>query len=165
MIHQDKDLGALFLHGLADINFTEHAIAKALPKMAQAATAPRLKQALDVHARQTETHIERLAQVFHLIDETPVQEPCDAIHGLILEGDAIIDEFAGGAALDAGLISAAQAVEHYEMARYGTLKAWADQLDLREAAVLLGETLAEEKKTDGLLTRLATERVNPQAAS
>jgi ferritin-like metal-binding protein YciE len=164
MIHQDKDLGALLLHGLGDVNFVEHAILKALPKMARAAASPVLKQALDTHARQTEAHVERLEQVFQLLDEKPVQEPCDAIQGLILEGDAIIEEFEG-ATLDAGLISAAQAIEHYEMARYGTLRAWADQLDLSGAAKFLGETLAEEKEVDDLLTKLATERINAQAAA
>jgi ferritin-like metal-binding protein YciE len=160
-----KDLGALFLFGLKDINFTEHAILDALPKLANAATSPRLKEAFETHLRQTEDHVERLDQIFRLILKKPVQAPCDAIEGLIREGAEIVEKFEGGSALDAGLIAAAQAVEHYEMARYGALKAWAAELDLREVADLLGQTLTEEKQTDLLLTELAEQRINLLALS
>jgi ferritin-like metal-binding protein YciE len=155
-----KDLYALFLLGLKDINFTEHAILDALPKSADAVTSPRLKTALEAHVRQTENHVERLERIFELIRQKPVQVPCDAIEGLINEGAEIVEKFAGGSALDAGLIAAAQAVEHYEIARYGALRAWAEELDLREVADLLGQTLTEEKKADQLLTELAEQRVN-----
>ncbi|MFZ1960457.1 MAG: ferritin-like domain-containing protein [Methylovirgula sp.] len=155
-----KDLSALFLLGLKDINFTEHAILDALPKLADAATSPRLKHAFETHLRQTEKHVERLERIFDLIRKKPVQVPCDAIEGLVKEGVDVIEKFAGGSALDAGLIAATQAIEHYEMARYGALRAWADELELREAADLLGETLREEKQTDLLLTELAEQKVN-----
>jgi ferritin-like metal-binding protein YciE len=159
-----KDLSALFLHGLKDINFTEHVILDSLPIMADAATSPNLKKAFETHLQQTEGHVQRLDRVFGLLDEKPVQVPCDAILGLIREGDEMVEKFDGGRALDAGLIAAAQAVEHYEMARYGALQAWAEELHLREAADLLRQTLSEEKQTDLLLSKLAQESANRAAS-
>ncbi len=161
MPKQDKlDLHGLFLHTLKDVYFAENAITKALPKMAKAASSAPLKKAFETHLTQTEGHITRLEQVFKLIDQKPVGVPCEAIQGILKEGDEVVDEFEGGRALDAGLIAAAQAVEHYEMARYGALRTWAEELGLSDVAKLLDATLAEEKKTDALLTDLAVKRVN-----
>jgi ferritin-like metal-binding protein YciE len=151
----DKDLDALFLHTLKDVHFAENAILKALPKMAKAATDKELQKAFETHLKQTKGHIDRLEQVFKLIDEPVKSVPCEAIKGILMEGDEVAEEFAGGMALDAGLIAAAQAVEHYEIARYGALHAWSEQLGHEEVATLLSETLEEEKETDQLLSDLA----------
>jgi ferritin-like metal-binding protein YciE len=159
----DKDLHALFLHTLKDVYFAENAITKALPKMVKAASNDELKQAFTKHLEQTKGQIERLEAVFKLIDEKPEAVPCEAIKGILKEGDEVADEFKGSIALDAGLIAAAQAVEHYEIARYGALCAWAKDLELDEAASILHETLAEEKETDELLSDLAESTVNVAA--
>jgi ferritin-like metal-binding protein YciE len=159
----DKNLNALFVYTLKDVYFAENAIRKALPKMSEAASSEALKEAFDTHASETEGQIRRLEQIFELLDQKPEAIPCEAIQGLIKEGDEVRDEFAGGEALDAGLIAAGQAIEHYEIARYGTLRAWALQLGLDEAAQLIEETLAEEESTDELLSELAEEAINPAA--
>ncbi|RYE34707.1 MAG: ferritin-like domain-containing protein [Hyphomicrobiales bacterium] len=161
---EPKTLDDLFLETLKDIYYAEKQILKALPKMAKAASAPELKQAFETHREQTEGHVERLTEVFDVIGKAPRGKTCDAILGIIEEGKGIIEEFEGSPALDAGLIAAAQAVEHYEIARYGTLKAWAQQLGLKEAVKLLDQTLGEEEKTDQLLTKLGTTSINKQAA-
>jgi ferritin-like metal-binding protein YciE len=161
----DKDLKTLFLHQLKDTYFAENAIIKALPKMAQAARSEELKGALGVHLDETREQVRRLDQVFELVGEKPEGIECKAIQGIIAEGEEVMSEFAGGDALDAGLIAAAQAVEHYEISRYGTLLAWARQLDFSEAADLLEETLVEEENTDELLSELAEESVNPAAVA
>jgi ferritin-like metal-binding protein YciE len=158
-----KDLHALFLHTLKDVYFAEHAIVKALPKMAKAAKDKGLKSAFENHLKQTEVQIERLDEVFKLVKEKPEAIPCEAIKGILKEGDEIAEEFEGTPALDAGLVAAAQAVEHYEIARYGALKTWADELGLTEAADLLQETLAEEHETDRQLTELASQKINEAA--
>jgi ferritin-like metal-binding protein YciE len=159
-----KDLKALFHHTLKDIYFAESAILKALPKMAQAAQTEALRGAFQVHLKETENQVKRLEQVFKAVGERPQAVECKAIQGIIEEGEEIIEEFSGGDALDAGLIAAAQAVEHYEITRYGTLLAWAKQLGLSEAEGLLKETLIEEENTDELLSELAEDMVNPAAA-
>lgn len=164
MPSEPKTLDDLFLDTLKDIYYAEKQILKALPKMAKAANAPELKQAFDTHREQTEGHVERLTEVFEAIGKAPRGKTCDAILGIIEEGKGIIEEFDGSPALDAGLVAAAQAVEHYEIARYGTLKAWAQQLGLKDAVKLLDQTLAEEEKTDQLLTKLGMTSVNKQAA-
>jgi ferritin-like metal-binding protein YciE len=156
----DKHLNDLFLHTLKDVHFAEHAITKALPKMAKAAHNPDLKKAFERHLEQTNGHIERLDQVFKLINTKPQSVPCEAIKGILKEGDEIVEEFSGSPSLDAGLIAAAQAVEHYEIARYGALKCWAGELGMDDAAALLNETLEEEKATDMALTQLAESTVN-----
>jgi ferritin-like metal-binding protein YciE len=161
----DKDLKTLFLHQLKDTYFAENAIIKALPKMAQAARSEELKGAFGVHLEETREQVRRLDQVFELVGEKPEGIECKAIQGIIAEGEEVMSEFAGGDALDAGLIAAAQAVEHYEISRYGTLLAWARQLDFSEAADLLEETLVEEENTDELLSELAEESVNPAAVA
>ena len=159
-----KDLKALFHHTLKDIYFAESAILKALPKMAQAAQTEALRGAFQVHLKETENQVKRLEQVFKAVGEKPQAVECKAIQGIIAEGEEIIEEFSGGDALDAGLIAAAQAVEHYEITRYGTLLAWAKQLGMSEAEGLLKETLIEEENTDELLSELAEDMVNPAAA-
>jgi ferritin-like metal-binding protein YciE len=159
-----NDLHALFLHQLKDTYFAENAITKALPKLAEAAQTEELRGAFAVHLEETRNQIKRLEQVFELIGEKPEGVECKAILGIIAEGDEVIEEFSDGDAIDAGLISAAQAVEHYEITRYGTLLAWAQQLDLSEAADLLKETLVEEENTDEILSELAEDLANPAAA-
>ena len=161
---QPKTLDDLFLDTLKDIYYAEKQILKALPKMAKAANAPELKQAFETHLDQTEGHVERLTGVFDIIGKAPRGKTCDAILGIIEEGKGIIEEFEGSPALDAGLVAAAQAVEHYEIARYGTLKTWATLLKMPEAARLLDANLQEERKADELLTKLATNSANKMAA-
>ena len=161
----DKDLKALFLHQLKDTYFAENAILKALPTMAEAAQSEELRGAFAVHLKETEVQVKRLEQVFELLGEKAEGIQCKAIQGILEEGEEIINEFSGGEALDAGLIAAAQAVEHYEITRYGTLLAWAKQLELSEVQELLEETLVEEENTDELLSELAEDAINPAAAS
>ena len=161
---QDKTLDDLFLDTLKDIYYAERQILKALPKMAKAAESPELRAGFEQHRDETEGHVERLEQVFELLGKSPRGKTCDAILGILEEGKSIMDEFKGTSALDAGLVSAAQAVEHYEIARYGTLKTWAAQLGMQEAVALLDATLKEETATDVKLSKLATSQVNRQAA-
>ena len=163
-IMAEKNLKDLFLHTLKDVYFAEHEILKALPKMAEAAQVPELRQAFETHRTQTEQQVERLNGVFAFLNEQPQGEPCKAIQGIIAEGQEVMEAFAGGPALDAGLIAAAQAVEHYEIARYGALRSWAELAGLDDAANLLDETLIEEQDTDTLLTQLAEEKVNVESA-
>jgi ferritin-like metal-binding protein YciE len=163
MAARQKTLDDLFEDTLKDIYYAENKILKALPKMAKAAHSDELRAAFEKHEKQTEEHVSRLEQVFDLI-ETPARgKKCHAIEGIIEEGAEIIKEFKKAPALDAGLVSSAQAVEHYEIARYGTLKRWAEQMGLDEAVSLLDETLNEEKDTDASLTELADTMVNEQA--
>jgi len=161
---EEKTLDDLFLDTLKDIYYAEKQIVKNLPKMAKAATAPELKAGFEKHLEETEGHVERLEQVFEIIGETARGKTCDAILGIIQEGKDIMDEFKGTVALDAGLISSAQAVEHYEMARYGTLRTWAAQLGRKDVVALLEATLSEEKATDEKLTELAEGGDNAKAA-
>ena len=160
---QDKQLDELFLETLKDIYYAEKKLLTALPKMAKAAQSRELKLAFEKHATETEGQIERLDQVFAMIDETPKGKTCEAINGLVDEGKEIMSDFRNSPAHDAGLLAAAQAVEHYEISRYGTLKTWADKLGLPDAVDLLDETLVEEKKTDEALTKIATSIVNDMA--
>jgi ferritin-like metal-binding protein YciE len=163
MASEKKNLQELFHETLRDIYFAEKKILSALPKMAKAAHSEELKAAFEKHQGETEGHIERLEKVFEEIDETPRGKTCDAIMGIIEEGAEVMKEFKGAPALDAGLLAAAQAVEHYEISRYGSLKTWAQELGLKQAVELLGQTLAEEKKTDETLTKLAESEVNQHA--
>ncbi|HEY4200144.1 MAG TPA: ferritin-like domain-containing protein [Devosiaceae bacterium] len=160
----EKTLDDLFLDTLKDIYYAEKQIVKTLPKMSKAAQSPDLKAGFDKHLQETEGHVERLDQIFELINKPARGKTCDAILGIIEEGKSIIEDFKGTPALDAGLISSAQAVEHYEMARYGTLRTWAEQLGLRDVAKLLDATLKEEEATDQKLTQLATTQANLKAA-
>jgi ferritin-like metal-binding protein YciE len=163
MAAKEKTLDDLFEETLKDIFYAEKKILGALPKMAKAAQAEELKEAFQKHEKETEEHVSRLEKVFELIDVSPRGKKCEAIEGIIEEGAEIMKEFKGAPALDAGLVSAAQAVEHYEIARYGTLKRWAEMMGLDEAVSLLDETLGEEKSTDEALTELADSMVNEQA--
>ena len=160
----EKTLDDLFLDTLKDIYYAERQIVKNLPKMAKAATSPELKAGFEQHQQETEVQIERLQQIFELIGKPARGKTCDAILGIIEEGKSIIEEYEGSPALDAGLVAAGQAVEHYEIARYGTLKAWATQLGLDEAVTLLDATLQEEIATDLKLTEVGTATVNQKAA-
>jgi ferritin-like metal-binding protein YciE len=138
-------------------------IVSTLPKMAKAATSPDLKKAFEKHKTETEGHVKRLEEVFGLIDAKPQAKTCDAIMGIVKEGEGLIDEYKGSPALDAALLSVAQAVEHYEISRYGSLKCWAEELGIEGAAEILDATLEEEKRTDKALTELAVSVVNLQA--
>lgn len=158
-----KTLNDLFHDTLKDIYFAEKKILTALPKMAKAAQNEDLKAAFEKHHDQTEDQVARLEQVFAEIDAKPQGKTCDAILGILAEGQDIIKEYKGSPALDAGLISAAQAVEHYEITRYGTLATWADELGLTKAAKLLKQTLNEEEETDEALSQLAETTVNQEA--
>jgi ferritin-like metal-binding protein YciE len=149
-----KPLDDLFHDMLKDVYYAEKQILKTLPKMAKAARSAELKKAFETHREETEGHVERLAEVFELIGKAPRGKTCDAILGIIEEGKAVIEDYGDSPAIGAGLVASAQAVEHYEMARYGTLKAWARQLGHKEAVKLLDATLAEETKTDKALTQL-----------
>ena len=160
---KEKTLDDLFYDTLKDIYYAERKILKALPKMTRAASSPNLKAAFEKHKDETEGQIERLQQVFELIGKRAQGKTCDAIEGIIAEGEEIIESFKGTPAIDAGLISAAQAVEHYEITRYGTLKRWAAVLGLKDAVKLLDETLKEESDTDDTLTELADASANEMA--
>jgi ferritin-like metal-binding protein YciE len=159
----EKNLRELFHNTLKDIYFAEKKILGALPKMAKAAQAKELKAAFEKHETETEGHVERLEKVFEEIEVAPHGKTCDAIMGIIEEGQEVIKEYKGTPALDAGLLAAAQAVEHYEMSRYGTLRTWAQELGLTQSVKLLDATLAEEKKTDETLTQIAKSSVNQHA--
>ena len=159
----DKDLNELFLDTLKDIYYAEKQILKALPKMAKAANSDKLRAAFEKHHEETEGQVERLEKIFELLGKAARGKKCDAIEGILDEGKEIMDEFDGSPALDAGLLASAQAVEHYEISRYGTLKSWATALGMKDAVKLIDETLAEEKKTDALLTKLAETVVNAEA--
>ena len=159
----EKTLDNLFYDTLKDIYYAERKILKALPKMARGAQSPDLKAAFEKHRDETEGQIERLQQVFEIIGKRAQGKTCDAIEGILAEGEEILEEYKDTDALDAGLISAAQAVEHYEITRYGTLKRWATLLGYADAADLLDETLQEESKTDESLTALADAKANPKA--
>ncbi|MXQ11698.1 ferritin-like domain-containing protein [Microvirga makkahensis] len=161
---KEKTLHDLFLHTLKDIYYAEKQILKALPKMAKNAESEELKQAFETHRDETEGQIERLEQVFKMLDKAARGVQCEAINGIIEEGKEVMEDFADSEALDAGILAAAQAVEHYEITRYGSLKTWAQELGMNDAAKLLDQNLQEEKKTDALLTQLAEARVNTKAA-
>jgi len=156
-------LDDLFVHTLQDIYYAEHQIAKALPKMIEKATAPDLKAGFETHLRETEGQIARLERVFQMHGKEPKAVTCPAIDGIIKEANEIAGDIADTAVLDAALVAAAQAVEHYEITRYGTLIAWAKQLGRADCASVLAETLAEEKATDEKLTAMAESKVNAQA--
>ena len=160
----EKDLNDLFVDTLKDIYYAEKQIYKSLPKMAKAAASHQLRNAFEKHHDETEGQIERLEKIFELLGKPARGKKCDAIEGILDEGKEVMDEYADTPALDAGLLAAAQAVEHYEISRYGTLKTWADKLGHKDAVKLLDQTLAEEKKTDEALSKLAVSAVNAEAA-
>ena len=163
MAKQPKTLHDLFLDTLKDIYFAEKKILTALPKMEKAAQNPDLKAAFEKHHGETKGQVDRLEQVFAEIGETPQGKTCPAITGLLDEGKEIMDEYKGSPALDAGLLAAAQAVEHYEISRYGALRTWAEELGHAKSVKLLQTTLDQEEDTDEALTALAEAVVNQQA--
>lgn len=163
MAKESKHLDDLFHDTLKDIYFAEKKILSTLPKMAKAARSIDLKEAFEKHRGETEGHVARLEKIFAAIDKKPQAKTCDAIVGITEEGAEIMKEYKGSPALDAGLLAAAQAVEHYEISRYGTMRTWAQELGLKEVVRLLEQTLAEEKKTDAALTEIAETVVNQQA--
>lgn len=158
-----SSLRDLFEMELKDIYYAEKALVKALPKMAKGATSAELKAGIEEHLEQTKGQVERLEQVFELIDVPAKGKKCEAMEGLIAEGASLLEEDADPEVLDAGIIAAAQKVEHYEIASYGTLCTWANQLGFDEVAELLGATLAEEKETDAKLSELAETQINSAA--
>jgi ferritin-like metal-binding protein YciE len=160
---EPKKLDDLFHDTLKDIYFAEKKILVALPKMAKAARSPQLKKAFEKHRGETAVQVRRLEQVFGIIDRRPKTKTCEAIMGIMKEGQEIMQEYKGSPAVDAGLLAAAQAVEHYEISRYGTLKTWANELGHPEAVKLLEATLQEEKKTDAALTEIADSVVDQEA--
>ena len=159
-----QPLAKLFEHTLMDVYYAENQIVKTLPKLAKTAKVPELKKAFELHLTQTETHVKRLEQIFKMLGKPPKAVKCEAITGILKEGDEVVEEFGDSTALDAGMIAAAQAVEHYEMARYGALRTWAEELGMADAAKLLETTLLEERATDQTLTKLAEAKVNLKAA-
>jgi ferritin-like metal-binding protein YciE len=158
-----KTLNDLMLSFMQDIYYAERQILKALPKMAKAAQNEGLKQALTHHREETEGQVERLQKAFDALGKRARAQTCEAINGLIEEGDEVIEAFPEGTVRDAGILANAQAVEHYEMARYGTIVAWAKTCGQDQVAQLMQETLDEEKKADTLLNGLARKNINPQA--
>ena len=162
---KEKKLEDLFYDTLKDIYYAERKILKALPKMARAANSKELKAAFEKHQEQTEGHVDRLQQVFETMGKRAQGKTCEAIEGIISEGEEIMEEFKEMPALDAGLISSAQAVEHYEITRYGTLKRWAETQGMKDAVKLLDATLKEEAQTDADLSKLAENSANQKAAA
>lgn len=158
-----KTLDKLFEDTLRDIYYAEKAILKNLPKMAKKASSRRPAAAFEEHIEQTEGQVERLEQIFEMIDKAPRGKRCPAIDGLAEEAGEIMQEAKHDTVRDAGMLAAAQAVEHYEISRYGTLAAWADKLGMAEAADLLRATLEEEKDTDARLSKLALSEINIEA--
>jgi ferritin-like metal-binding protein YciE len=158
-----KTLDNLFLDTLKDVYYAEKKILRTLPKMAKAANAQELAAAFEKHRDQTEMQVERLERVFEMLGRRAQGKTCPAIDGIIEEGQEIMDDYKSSPALDAGLLAAAQAVEHYEITRYGTLKRWAEVMGMSEAALLLDETLQEESQTDEDLSALADLKVNAEA--
>ncbi|TBW40346.1 ferritin-like domain-containing protein [Siculibacillus lacustris] len=154
----------LFVHQLKDIFYAEKRILAALPDMIDKATAPELRMGFETHLRETRTHVQRLEQVFQMHGIAPESVTCPAIDGIIEEADEVAGEIEDKKVLDAALIAAAQAVEHYEINRYGTLVAWAKELGRADCAAVLQQTLDEEKATDAKLTKLAESRINRLAA-
>ena len=161
----EKTLKDLFVDTLKDIYFAEKQITRELPKLARAAESDDLRAAFESHLEETMGHIERLERVFEIIEVPARGKTCEAILGITEEGKEIVSTFKGTPALDAGLVSSAQAVEHYEISRYGTLKSWAKQLGLSEAANLLDATLKEELAADQKLSRLALDQENGKAVA
>jgi ferritin-like metal-binding protein YciE len=161
---KQKTLDDLFLHTLKDIYYAEKKILKSLPRLAKAAESTELKQAFNTHREETQGQIERLEQVFEMLSKRASGVSCEAINGILEEGESVMEDFGDSEAADAAILAAAQAVEHYEIVRYGTLKTWAEELGLQDAVKLIDQNLQEEKKTDAVLTQLAEARINVKAA-
>lgn len=160
-----KTLNDLFVETLKDLYYVEKKLVKTLPKLAKKATAPELKQAMEEHLEETETHVQRLEQIFELLDQRASAKTCEALEGLIREADEVTGEIDDEQTMDAALISSAQTVEHYEIARYGTLACWAAEIGNTEVAELLEQTLEEEKAADEKLSMIAEDQINQRAAA
>lgn len=160
-----RTLNDLFLHTLKDIYYSERQIMRALPRMMKKAAHPELKQALEMHRGETEGQIERLQRIFEMLEKPARGVKCEAMDGILSEAESLMEEVEDPEVGDAGMIANAQAVEHYEITRYGTLVAWAEELGMPDAAKLLQQTLDEEKATDKKLSELAEKRVNKDAAA
>ena len=162
---KEKTLNDLFLDGLKDLYHAEKQQLRSLAKMSKAVNSEQLREAFETHRTETESQIERLEQVFEMIQKRPQGKPCEAMQGLVEESKEIMEDYKNSPALDAGILSSAQAAEHYEIARYGTMRTWANQLGMQEAIGLIEQSLQEEKKTDELLTRIAEQSANLEAES
>ena len=160
----EKDLAALFFATMRDMYYAERHILSSLPKLQEAAVSDELKAALEHHLGETQGQIDRLEKVFAMIDRKPTSKRCDAIDGILKEGDEHLEEYPGSPAADAALIASAQAVEHYEITRYGTMRRWAKMLGLNDGYDLLTQSLEEESRTDELLTKIAETEANAKAA-
>ena len=160
-----KTLDDLFLETLKDLYYAEKKLVQTLPKMAKKATSPTLKEAIERHLGETEIHVTRLEEVFGAMDKKAVSKKCEAVEGLVKEAEELLGEIEDAATLDAAIISSSQTVEHYEIARYGTLVCWARQLGLKDAEFILQKTLDEEQAADKKLSRLAEEYINQKAAA
>jgi ferritin-like metal-binding protein YciE len=160
-----KSMDDLFVHQLRDIYYAEQQITKALPKMIAQATSPELRGGFEQHLKETQGQVQRLEQVFKMHGVEAKGVTCPAIDGIIAEANEVVSEVADKAVLDAALVAAAQAVEHYEITRYGTLIAWAKQLGREDCASVLAQNLAEEKATDQKLTAMAESKVNQKASA
>lgn len=158
-----KSMNDLFLHTLKDLYYAEKLILRSMPKMMKEATAQEFKQAIEKHREETEGQIERLEQVFELCDSPARGVRCEAMDGIIAEAKDVMEEVEDDLVRDAGMLAAAQTIEHYEISRYGTLIAWAKQMGMKDAQMLLQQNLEEEKRTDQLLTKLAEQSLNKQA--
>ena len=162
---KQKTLEDLFLLTLKDVFYAEKQILRNLPKMAKAVESDELRQAFEQHRTETDGQIQRLEQIFEQMGKRASGKTCESIQGLVAEGQEIMEEYAESDALDAGILASAQAIEHYEISRYGTLRSWAQQLGMKDAVKLIEETLEEEKKTDQLLTQIAESVANQKAAA
>ena len=160
---KEKTLNDLFLDTLKDVFHAEKQQLRSLAKMAKSVKSEELRTAFETHREETETQIERLEQVFGMLQKRPQAKPCEAMQGLVEESKEIMEDYKNSPALEAGILSSAQAAEHYEISRYGTLKTWAGQLGMNDAVGLIDQSLQEEKKTDELLTRIAEQMVNVEA--
>jgi ferritin-like metal-binding protein YciE len=160
-----KTLEDLFYETLKDIYYAEKKLVKTLPKMAKKASAPELREAIEAHLSETEIHVDRLEKIFNVIDKRAAAKKCEALEGLLKEAEEVMSEIEDKETLDAAIISSAQTVEHYEIARYGTLATWAGELGHNAAVQLLEETLQEEKNADEKLSDLAEDAVNQKAAA
>jgi ferritin-like metal-binding protein YciE len=159
-----KSMEDLFINGLKDIYYAEKKLVQNLPRMAKKAESSQLAQAIEQHQKETQNQVVRLEKVFKLVDMTPKGKKCPGIEGLLEEAKEVMEEAEDPATRDAGMLAAAQSVEHYEISKYGTLVAWAEELGMSEAVTLLEETLEEEKKADKLLSQLAEGKLNREAA-
>ncbi len=160
-----KTLDDLFLETLKVLNYAEKKLVQTLPKMAKKAMSPSLKEAIEHHLGETKNHVMRLEEVFATMDRKPASRKCEAVEGLVKEAEELLGGIDDAPTLDAAIISTAQTVEHYEIARYGTLVCWARQLGLKDAEFLLQKTLDEEQAADKKLSRLAEEYINQKAAA